>query len=72
MHDAIVPAPTKDGGDDVAEGVGNVEQSEDDGRVGVGWEGESRLYGDGEDVEGAEGYTCEEDDKENGWVAEVG
>lgn len=64
-HDGVHPAAAKEGGDDVAEGGGNVEQAYYRYLESVGGCGEGFLDGDVEDVEGAEGNAGKVDGKED-------
>lgn len=56
MHDVVDPAAAEEGSEEVAEGVWDVEEAEDEGWIAVRGEGEGMLQGDVEDVEGAKGY----------------
>lgn len=55
VHDAVDPAPAEEGGEEVPEGIGDVQQADDEGGVVVWRGGEGGLDGDVEDVETAEG-----------------
>jgi hypothetical protein len=70
VHDAVDPAAAEQRGEQVAGGVGDVEQADDEGRVGVGWLREGGLDGYVEDVQGAEGYGGVVDGEGDGGEAE--
>lgn len=70
MHDTVDPFTAEQRSEEIAGGVGDVEQADYEGGERVGWGGESGLDADVEDVETAECYASVVDSKKNGWEAE--
>ncbi len=70
-HDGVGPLPAEEGGEDVADAVGDVGQADDGGGEAVGSLGEGGLQGDVEEVEGAEGDGGVVDCQEDGGEAQV-
>ena len=70
-HDVVGPAAAEEGGEDVAEGVGDVEDADYESAVIVGGAGEGHFDGNVEEVEGAEGDGSVVDCEEDGGIAEV-
>ena len=71
-HDAVSPFATEDGGDYVADAVGDVGEADQGGGEVVGRDGEGGLEGDAEEVETEEGDGGVKDGEEDGGEAEVG
>lgn len=70
-HDGVGPSAAEEGGEDVADAVGDVGQADDGGGEVVGRFGEGGFEGDVEEVEGAEGYGCVVDCDEDCGEAQV-
>lgn len=60
-HDGVHPVAADEGGKNVTEGRGDVEEADDGDSEGIGWCREGFLDGDVEDVESAKGDACEVD-----------
>lgn len=54
-HDFVDPAAAEDGSEEIAQGAGDIQEAEDEGREVVRGLGEGGLQGDVEEVQGAEG-----------------
>ncbi len=71
LHDRVGPFAAEEGGEHVADAVGDVGQADDVGGEVVGRFREGGLEGDVEEVEGAEGYGGVVDCDEDGGEAQV-
>lgn len=70
-HDGVGPSAAEEGGEDVADGAGDVGQADLDGAEIVGWFGEGGFQADVQEVEGAEGDGGVVDCDGDGGEAEV-
>lgn len=72
VHDGVDPAAAEERGEQVASGVGDVEQADDEGGVVVWGGGEGRLDADVEDVQRAKGYAGVVDGECDGRILQPG